>query len=867
MPHYLHPPADLLKTHPHLTHQAHQLSLAYRYKKVVTEEQLQIIGAALWQTLVDNGQSLPTLGADRQTLVLLSEDLSIQALPWECLYHPELGFIATHNGFSFSRVLTTELQQTRLEKGVLRVLLFSSLPNGVSRLDIEEEQAQVLTSLNPAVQAGEVELDMPDDGRFSTLQAMLREKTYHLLFLSGHGHYHYEHHQPDESYAAFVFEDDQGNPDLIKAPAIADALIGSGVQCVVLSACQSAHAEFEQQAQLSLLQQLVSLGLAHVVGMRESILDSAGIRFAASFCQTIAQRQRVDVALQYARQAMQQQTPLARPLRKEFNIGKDEIGQSQWSLPLLFSQNPAQALIDWDFTPQPPRYEHHFKNFWQDIPSFATGRFIGRRNELRQLSHDFVHGSQQQLLITGRGGQGKTALATRLAQKLEQQGYHVVVFVATPQSQWHDLLPQLLHNRFFKDQWRTFIQQVSSSFKTKVQENHALLQFLFEQTQGKILFFFDNLESIQHPKTRELKHKAVAEWINTIQRFPQQGVKLLLTSRYRLPDWHDDDHHGLQIPNADDFAYFLQRQGMTFTPKQQQQLYHDLDGNFRGVAYFKRAWQSNADFARVCQQAQQKLQTNQALAVLYQQLSKEEQQLLITLQAYQSPIPARNITALNYQTERLTPLLQYGLLNQSEAGYQVPTVISDWLQQQGHTVSQADKEQAVADYVAVFEQAKPQTIKLALSVYVAYRYSGQMEEARQFAYDHIIGYFYNAGLYQILLDEWLPEIKKTNSEKLKGSITNHIGLTYLNLDNYDTALHYLQQALLIALETNNKLVMASAINNISQIFHFQGKYVEALRYLQKSLRIVHRIKNKTAAGIILNNICEISHSHGEGAAS
>ena len=42
-------------------------------------------------------------------------------------------------------------------------------------------------------------------------------------------------------------------------------------------------------------------------------------------------------------------------------------------------------------------------------------RFLGRRKELRALKGDLRRGRRRQLLITGPGGQGKTALAGKLA--------------------------------------------------------------------------------------------------------------------------------------------------------------------------------------------------------------------------------------------------------------------------------------------------------------------------------------------------------------------------------------------------------------------------------------------------------------------
>ena len=49
--------------------------------------------------------------------------------------------------------------------------------------------------------------------------------------------------------------------------------------------------------------------------------------------------------------------------------------------------------------------------------------FIGRRKELRELLELCTRNQPTQVLITGLGGRGKTSLALRLAQCLEEQGF------------------------------------------------------------------------------------------------------------------------------------------------------------------------------------------------------------------------------------------------------------------------------------------------------------------------------------------------------------------------------------------------------------------------------------------------------------
>ena len=64
------------------------------------------MGDALWQTLsVDDvlATARQTAGTRILPLILESADPLVQSLPWECLHHPEHGFLGKHPGFSLTR--------------------------------------------------------------------------------------------------------------------------------------------------------------------------------------------------------------------------------------------------------------------------------------------------------------------------------------------------------------------------------------------------------------------------------------------------------------------------------------------------------------------------------------------------------------------------------------------------------------------------------------------------------------------------------------------------------------------------------------------------------------------------------------------
>ena len=253
----------------------------------------------------DFDQAHKEAGAAILPIIIETDKPDEQALPWETLYHPELGFLGKHTAFTLSRRMgEPAVSHPKPEEGPFRVLLFTSLPDDVNpehgRLNVEEEQIQVQEALMPWISQGRVELEMPDDGRFSTLKDLLNLFHPHVLFLSGHGQFHDKSLLGTPSYGEFIFESELGDSDPIHDEEIARAFIGMGVQLVVLSTDESGKAASDALTN-GLAQRLSAQGIPHVIGMRESIYDVAGIKFARTLCDNLAKQEQVDSALQAAR--------------------------------------------------------------------------------------------------------------------------------------------------------------------------------------------------------------------------------------------------------------------------------------------------------------------------------------------------------------------------------------------------------------------------------------------------------------------------------------------------------------------------------------------------------------------------------------
>ena len=690
-------------------------------------------------------------------LIVESADPLAQSLPWECLYHPQHGFLGQQPGFTLSRRLTAEESPpVALATGPLKVLLFTSMPDDLDpekeRLDVESEQAAVLEALDPLIQDGLVELTTPDDGRFAHLQALLREETFHLVFLSGHGEFREVPFQPPE--AVFIFEGEDGHATPVAGADLAKAFMGSAVQAVVLSACQSGKSS-SADLSASLAGQLLHAGLPHVVGMRESILDVAGTRFSQALCAALGRRERLDVALQEARQAIAQPLALSGPHRDAVKEGLAELTWGQWCLPLLYSRDPGRSLIDWNFQPVPPqppllRYEQ-----LAGIPLPQT--FIGRRRALRELGRSLQSGARQ-WLITGAGGQGKTSLAGRIAQRLENEGYLVRAYTAREARPWSDFIADLLME--LDDKLREQVDRQLGRL-SPLNQAQLIVQALLQQTRNRLVLLLDNLETVQDPASGRIVNGDIATWLEACRPAGGPSPLLLLTSRWVIPGWESAGrgHYPLNPPGYGDFLRYHQHlAGFRWPPDRLRRLYRVLDGNFKGLELFHSLSRTAADeeaFLRQLEQAKTELRVYMAVETLVGYLQPPEQELLNRLRAYHAPVIADGVRVIARDLEnpegllrRLTGLslvdVEWDVELQLNR-YRLSSVVADWLAERRDEPALEIRQQAARYQQWVFEHLQC-TWEQALVAHDALRRAGLDEEAARLALFFIVRTFDGTGV-------------------------------------------------------------------------------------------------------------------------
>ncbi len=767
MPKFVHPdpfiiqPADnLVEVNPHLRQVSARLAHAYADGRPVSEAELQAIGAALWAALPPESESrfeaaLQAAGANLLPVVIESGAPTVQALPWETLYHPQRGFLARQPGFAFSRRhAPSQGESAPARPAPLKVLHFTALPDDLNpetgRLDVEKEQERVQEALLPFVAEGRAQFEIPDDGRLETLKDLLRRFQPHVLFLSGHGRFMHEPGGGREPFGVFLFESETGDSQPVSEAELSEALLGSGLQVVVLSACESGKAASDDLNH-GLARRLAALGIPHVIGMRESVLDEAGIRFADALCQALADGERADVALQAARATMT--APLGGLARREagLNVNTERL-RGQWCLPMLIAPDPARPVADFSLLPAggiSPAIAPKKKS--------ETTRFIGRRKELRKNKHRLLTGALQRLFISGAGGHGKTTLARKLMRDMEARGY--ACFEWRADSPWRDFQEELAFA--LADEYVKTYERAALRFRDRPEKlSEICFDLLEKQYGGKLALLFDNLEALQDDQTFQLGDPQAGAWLRAACR-DEMNCVVLATSRWKLPEW-SGEHLPLEGFSKGDFlrlAQALAERGrlnplLLSERARLRQAYEMLGHNPRGLEWFAAATltmqsQEEQAFAEGLARARADLRLDMALRETLERLGPPAFTLLRRLPVYAAPVPREGFIKLALDLPApeaaLERLLAFSLLEVTEnqayetLEYQLEPTLMGYLQENDLLEQDPRARSAAADYLLwLMEHERKTYSHLALTI-EALRRAARHPEADRLTLDILGG--------------------------------------------------------------------------------------------------------------------------------
>ena len=372
------------------------------------------------------------------------------------------------------------------------------------------------------------------------------------------------------------------------------------------------------------------------------------------------------------------------------------------------------------------------------------------------------------LLLTGAGGIGKTALAGKLVSALKVDGFEIFGFSAKTEHDWRDTLFQMILalNKERKESYKLIQQQYPDPAK----QVSWLLKLLLEQFDRKVALFFDNLESVQDTTTRTLTDPELQLWINAAVNLKKEGLRVVLTSRWALPEW-TEPIYPLGKPVYRDFLAVAQQQMLPKSflkdSKRLRRTYEVLNGNYRALGFFAAAMQNMATdqeqvFLEQLYHAEEEIQIEMALEKVWSHRTVEEQELLRRMTAFEVPVASEGVQKLAmpdlpHPEKSLDTLLSVSLIEQYENQqwktneFLVSSLVRDWLEKQGVAKLSQELVQKAATYHEWLLENERQTLDQAIITHTALLRAGMDEEAHRITLDWIVGPMHRAGMYQTLL--------------------------------------------------------------------------------------------------------------------
>ncbi|MBV9790132.1 MAG: tetratricopeptide repeat protein [Chloroflexi bacterium] len=485
-------------------------------------------------------------------LVIASDVPAILNLPWELLRLPPGIFIGSHPLLRIRRFPQPEHALPERPRALpprpLHVLFMACAPQDQAALDHEREEELLLSIL--AQSGAEATVDLADLGTFEELRDRISSFQPHIVHLTGHGVVAHQCPACDKinlgsddrcrfctepigetlAEGFFAFEDERGLTDLRSASEMALQLfVGSGVQCAFISGCQSGKAP-PINALGGICQGLVGGGLPLAIGWTASIEDAIATQFAAVFYRTLSARQPIDRALSQARVS----------ILKLCN----QRGDPSWALPVLYAATTQDLIFDPEAAPvQPPRPQVVLRS----LPGMTEGyaeHFVGRRRELQRLLPDLREGKLSTLIITGLGGAGKSTLATRLARKLEAEGWYPI---AIPSTEQQPLSAATLLQRC-GDAFRDAARQIKASGDDRLAKileiaasavdapevpvDRRLRDVVTTLNQGRFVLVLDNFEVNLDTQQQTILSQELAAFVAYLLSNLVGGSRAIITSRY-----------------------------------------------------------------------------------------------------------------------------------------------------------------------------------------------------------------------------------------------------------------------------------------------------------------------------------------------
>jgi len=830
------------------------------------------------------GEFEPRLATADRTLVVRTTDPVALNLPWELMELDGGGPLGCDPAWRIFRTPLARLSAAVAGRpGPLRVLFLAAAPTDLAQLDFEREEDAISTVCG---RVRDVVLRIVDSGAADELGDLVTEFRPHVVHLSGHGVV------GDDGIGRFAFENEQGLRDERDVETLAiDTFRGSSVRCVFLNACQSARA-----AVAGMAQHLVRAGVPHVLGWSASVADDRATDFATEFYRRLVHGESLAMATAHAREHI-----------RRAGTSRDALQPAQdatFALPQMYAGVVHDDVVDASARREPyegPRTERYILG--DGIKGLKTG-YVGRRREGQRLVPALRDGDKTFAVITGIAGAGKSTLATRAANRLEEAGFRIVAVRveegADPATQARAATLKLFAAlaTAFELTGQPGAAALLRNGQTPVEQRFALAAALLNEV--RFLVVLDNVEPAMVVETRQIADASFGAGVRALPTGVTRGSRVLVTCRYLPAGVPMELANVLHVPLPDfrehDVVKFLRREPSVeerlTTGELTFELIGRLQAEFGGTPGFLEQVRTllahptlDVDALRdeldgvepgVLSEQRQAYYDRIVTSRLYAALSAEAQRVASRVALSVLPLPADGVAAAADLDEAgarrcLEGGVEYGLLQRFDAPdgpslYQPPGLLRAWLTDL-ERLPAGDATETHRRLAEFWQNAHERDRTDDLRVNVGSALAGCWHHARlggdierwRWAALRLSGHLERSG-------EWpqayglLNEIPESQRD---GACWHQLGMVELRQGNYAAAREKFGKSLTISQAIGDKAGEAATWHNLASIDLNEGNYAAAREKFAKSLSMKQAIGDKAGEAATWNNLAALDLHEGD----
>ncbi|MFP4033311.1 MAG: CHAT domain-containing protein, partial [Desulfococcaceae bacterium] len=304
-----------------------------------------------------------------------------------------------------------------------------------SHLRYEAEETAIMTA------TGDIGMDLvvEESGALDQLrQRLAKFGRPDLLHLSCHGH--------NEPAPVLALEDERGHTALASPPELHQTLADHRPKLLFLSACLTAASGPGKSGRSgpvgmdgesggdalvnSFAASMIQFGCPAVLGWAGSVSDAGATRFAEKLYGDLATSNALETAVARARAALLNPGDAAKPdsrPSRDWHLARLWLGPAGGAA--LCAGDRARRLV-----PHDRGHREFLDAVRKRVPVAGYAEFVGRRRQIQDVLREFRAPARAGVLIHGFGGQGKSSLAARIANRL---GDHKTVVVFGAENETH----------------------------------------------------------------------------------------------------------------------------------------------------------------------------------------------------------------------------------------------------------------------------------------------------------------------------------------------------------------------------------------------------------------------------------------------